>query len=187
MNAIIISKSDKAFSTVVQVLKMCGDFSLVRSESALQARGIVSERRFDVAVIYAETREAQYRELAVTLATLGVGTVFIPAYGIEDPLVALYDFGIQLVGKPVTKLSLYSALKTATGLAIRMEKLAEENANLKNRILTLKAVCKAKCILVGRGMTENEAHKEIERISMETRRSRLETANEIIERNNGIQ
>ncbi len=187
MNAIIVSKSDKAFSAIVQTLRTCGSFSLVRSENAVQARSIVNDRRFDIAVIYAETREMQYRELATAFAESGVGTVFIPSCGVDDSIMGLYDLGIQIVGKPVTRLSLYGAIRTATGLAYRMEKLAVENANLKNQIITLKAVSRAKCILVGRGMTEDEAHKEIERISMETRRSRLETANEIIERNNGIQ
>ena len=183
MNALIVSSSDKVFATVAAVLRICGDYSLARADNARQAREFALGRRFDIAVVVADGRDAECRDVAVSLSENGCGTVYVPAGGIDDGMIGMYDSGVQLVGKPVTRMSLYGAVKTAAWLSRKMEKLASENASLKERIATVTAAGRAKCLLMERGMTEQEAHREIERRAMDERRTRLEVASDIIERN----
>lgn len=189
MNALIITTSDKTFLAVTQVIKLCGNYGIVRTGGLTQARELAGRRRFDIAVICPETRDAGYREVAETLSASGCGTVFIPPSGIDDSIASLYDCGVQLVNKPITRGTLYGAIRSAAGFTRRLAELTRENARLKDKLETERRVSKAKCLLIERGMTEDEAHKEIERSAMEQRRTRLETASGIIEKmertNNG--
>lgn len=182
MNALIMAKSDKAFMTVVRVLKMCGNYGLVRTDNISQARVLVNEQRFGIAIICADSRDPAYTEIAETLSDTGCGTVLITSSGVDGDLLGLYDCGVQIVSPPLTTLALFGAVKTAKGITEKLLRLAEENAALKKKLETLKAVSKAKCILIEGGMTEEEAHKEIERSAMEQRKTRLEIACDIIER-----
>ncbi len=182
MNALIVAKSDKAFMSVVHVLKMCGHYGLVRADNISQARVLISERRFGIAVVCADSRDSVFGEMAGTLSDAGCGTVLITTGGAEGDILPLYDRGVQIVAPPLTTLSLYGAIKTAQGISEKLLRLAEENVALKKKLETLKAVSTAKCLLIERGMTESEAHKEIERSAMEQRKTRLEIANDIIER-----
>lgn len=181
MNAFILSSSDKIYAAAVELLKLCGNFRAVRADNITQARILTGQRSFGIAVINADSSEADYRDIAFRLAENCVGTVFIPKNA-TDGLLELYDRGIFVVaGKPVTKAGLYVAIRGALGVSYRYEKLLEENMRLKERIETLKTTCRAKCILVQSGMTEEEAHREIERIAMTTRRSALDVARQIID------
>ncbi len=181
MNAFIFSSSDKVYSAAAELLKLCGNFRTARAETLTQAKILIGQRAFGIAVINADSSEADYRDIALRLAENCVGTVFIPKNS-DDGLAELYDSGVFVVtGRPVTKAGLYTAIRAALGVSYRYEKLLEENARLKARIEALKITCRAKCILVQSGMTEDEAHREIERIAMTTRRTALDVARQIID------
>ncbi len=182
MNALIVAKSDKAFMNVVRVLKMCGNYGLVRTDNISQARVLVSERRFGMAIICADSRDPAYTQIAEALSNEGCGTVLVTSGAVDGDLLMLYDYGVQIVSPPITTLSLFGAIKTAKGITEKLLMLTAENVELKKKLETLKAVSKAKCILIESGMTEEEAHKEIERSAMEQRKTRFEIACEIIER-----
>lgn len=182
MNALIITQSDKAFLAVVQVLKLCGNYEIVKTQSLTQARALAGQRLFEVAVVCPDTRDSGWRELSAALSESGCGTVFVPPAGVDDSLLYLYDCGVQLVGKPVTRTALYGAIKSAAGAARRIAALIIENAALREKLETVRRVSKAKCLLIEGGMTEEEAHKEIERKAMENRCTRLEIANDIIDK-----
>ena len=85
--------------------------------------------------------------------------------------------------RPLTKATLFIALRCALGIAYGYEKLRLENSELKERLEALRVVSRAKCILARRGMTEDEAHKEIGRRAMNARRTKTDIAKEIIEGN----
>lgn len=181
MNALILSSSDRIYSAATELLGLCGNFRFARAENVTQARILAGQRSFGIAIVNADSSEADYRGIALKLAENCTGTVFIPKRA-DDGLTELYDGGVFVAaGKPLTKAELYVAIRAALGVYYRYEKLLEENERLKARIETLKITSRAKCILAGRGMTEAEAHKEIERIAMSTRRTALDVAREIIE------
>lgn len=181
LNALILSSSDKIYAAATELLRLCGNFRTARAENITQARILTGQRTFGIAIINADSSESGYRDIALRLAENCVSTVFIPK-GADDGLTELYDSGIFVVaGKPITKAGLYVAIRGALGVSYRYEKLLEENARLKEKLETLKITSRAKCILEQSGMTEEEAHREIERIAMTTRRSALDVARQIID------
>ena len=180
MNVLVLSSSDKVFSAAAQLLALCGGHRALRACDVLQARTLIGQREFGAAVIYGDGPAAELRDICLTLAENCVGTAFLP-HG-EAPG-ELYDSGVIVAERPLTKATLYVALRAALGIAYGYERLRRENADLKRRLEILKTVSRAKCILASRGMTEEEAHAEIERRAMNERRSKTDIANEIIEGN----
>ena len=64
----------------------------------------------------------------------------------------------------------------------RLAVLRAENAKLLDKLAQLRLVDRAKCYLIEKkGMTETEAHRLIEKNAMDTRRSRGEVAQELLE------
>lgn len=161
---------------------MCGAYSLVRADGVTRAKATVGQRSFDLAVVCADSRDAEYRELAETLARSGCGTVFVLPGEPDDGVMRLYDEGVQVVIRPITTAALYGAVRTAQVMTERLAKLYAEIALWKNKAETARVVGTAKCLLVERGMTEDGAHKEIERLAMEKRKTGADIAKDIIER-----
>lgn len=182
MNVLIVSSSDKVYSAALQILSYCGNHRALRASTVQQARALIGQREFGAAVVYADSLDSGFRDVCLMLAEDCVGTVFVPRSD-NDELYELYDSGVLVAERPLTKATLYVALRAALGVAYRYEKLRRENADLKERLETLRIVSRAKCILAYGGMTEEQAHKEIERRAMCERRTKKDIAKEIIEGN----
>ena len=100
------------------------------------------------------------------------------------------EFGHELGTAAVEKTDAVVILLAKTGTAEqiaasnykRLAVLRTENAKLLDKIAQLRLVDRAKCYLIEKkGMTETEAHRLIEKGAMDTRRSRGEVAQEILE------
>lgn len=184
MNVLILSSSDKVYSAALQLLSVCGIHKALRAHTVQQAKVLMGRMEFGAAVVYADSLDGGFRDVCIALAENCVGTVFVPK-GDGDEIFELYDRGVLVAERPLTKATLYVALRAALGVAYRYEKLLRENAGLKQRLEELRVISRAKCILAYGGMTEEQAHKEIERRAMCERRTKTDIAKEIIEGNDG--
>ena len=95
------------------------------------------------------------------------------------------DDGIMVVEKP-TSISLFEAvLRMAEIASVKLARLEKENLRLRHRLEEAKTVGTAKCLLVDKeGLSEPQAHRYIEKLAMDSRRSRLLVAQEIVGRYN---
>ena len=97
-----------------------------------------------------------------------------------------HELGTAAVEKTDAGVILLAKTGTAEQIAAsnykRLAVLRTENAKLLDKIAQLRLVDRAKCYLIEKkGMTETEAHRLIEKGAMDTRRSRGEVAQEILE------
>ena len=91
------------------------------------------------------------------------------------------EFGHEL-GKPFTGAQFRQAVQIAASSYKRLAVLRTENAKLLDKIAQLRLVDRAKCYLIEKkGYTETDAHRLIEKRAMDTRMSRGEVAQEILE------
>ena len=94
----------------------------------------------------------------------------------------LQDFGVLVLAKPFTGAQFRQAVQTAASSYKRLAVLRTENAKLLDKIAQLRLVDRAKCYLIEKkGYTETDAHRLIEKRAMDTRMSRGEVAQEILE------
>jgi len=94
----------------------------------------------------------------------------------------LQDFGVLVLAKPFTGAQFRQAVQIAASSYKRLAVLRTENAKLLDKIAQLRLVDRAKCYLIEKkGYTETDAHRLIEKRAMDTRMSRGEVAQEILE------
>lgn len=82
--------------------------------------------------------------------------------------------------KPFNADQLRIAVDLAIHRFIEISNLQDENAKLKDALETRKLVDKAKGLLIGKGMTEPEAYRKMQKIAMDKRKSMKEVAEAII-------
>lgn len=94
------------------------------------------------------------------------------------------EFGHELCSSAVEKTDAGVVLlaKAAAASNHRLQLLRQENARMQEKIAQVRLVSHAKCCLVEREqMSEDAAHRYIEKRAMDTRRSRAEIAQEILD------
>lgn len=92
------------------------------------------------------------------------------------------DAGVVLLSKPFSNTLFLQAIHLAAASNHRLQLLRQDNARMQEKIAQVRLVSHAKCCLVEREqMSEDTAHRYIEKRAMDTRRSRAEIAQEILD------
>jgi response regulator NasT len=84
------------------------------------------------------------------------------------------------VVKPFTRADIVPAMTLAAARYAEATALAAEVADLSERLETRKVVDRAKGILIGRGMTEAEAFRKLQKVAMDKRKTLREVAEAIV-------
>ena len=111
------------------------------------------------------------------------GVILLAKTGTAEQIAdKLQDFGVLVLAKPFTSAQFRQAVQIAASSYKRLAVLRTENAKLLDKIAQLRLVDRAKCYLIEKkGYTETDAHRLIEKRAMDTRMSRGEVAQEILE------
>jgi len=82
--------------------------------------------------------------------------------------------------KPFTKADILPAMQIAISRFSESRQLAEEVADLKERLVTRTLVDRAKAVLIDRGMREPEAFRRLQKMSMDRRMSLKQVAEAVL-------
>lgn len=89
--------------------------------------------------------------------------------------------GVLVLPKPLTKQVLCQAARLLQTAQLRVKALAKENRLLRTKLEESRTISRAKCLLIEKlGMHEPDAHRYIEKIAMDTRKTRYEVAVRIL-------
>ena len=89
--------------------------------------------------------------------------------------------GVLVLAKPFSGVAFRQAVHMAAASSRRLMMLQAENDKLHEKMMQLRLVSRAKCLLIEtHGMTEAEAHRYIEKEAMNSRRTREQVAEEIL-------
>lgn len=108
--------------------------------------------------------------------------VLLTAYNQKELIEESTSIGVYgYLVKPINECEVYPALKVVVGKWLGIQKLKEENADLKDKLEKRKIVEIAKGILMDRyDMKERDAYRRIQGLSMEKRLDMIEIAKSII-------
>ncbi|WP_213950646.1 ANTAR domain-containing response regulator [Tepidanaerobacter syntrophicus] len=108
--------------------------------------------------------------------------VLLTAYHHTELIEASTAIGVfGYLVKPIKEDELYPALRVAVSKWEGMQKLKEENVDLKNKLEKRKIIEKAKGVLMDKyDMKEKDAYRKIQKMSMEKRTDMIEIAKSII-------
>lgn len=151
--------------------------------SAPDAGNTLDATPYDLVLLVSPLEGALGDALAKTLTEKSSATVIILApLEIADRMrEKVAGKGIFVVDIPLKKQELLDTLKAAAVSSERIRSLFSENASLKKQLAEVKLIEHAKVLLVEcLKLSEDQAHKYLEREAMELRQSRVEVAKRVI-------
>lgn len=154
-------------------------------KTAGEARRIMIERVFDLLVINAPLSD----ENGVRLASDVIGSkanqvILMVKREYADEIAAkVEDYGIFTVEKPLSHAAFWLALKMTSAAFNRTRSFIDENDRLRKSLADIRLVNRAKCLLIEKlGLTEEEAHREMEKLAMNERIEKVTLAERIIKK-----
>jgi len=180
---LIISYTPKSVEYLTNILQKASVSDIASVSYAGEARRILIENDFDVCIVNAPLPDETGIGLARDIAAKNLSQVIlIVKSDLFDEVSSKVDkYGVITITKPNSKIMLWNALKLASAANRWVKDLREENRKLVQRIEDMRVVDRAKCILISHlSMTEAEAHRYIEKQSMNRRLPKRKIAEEIL-------
>lgn len=182
--ALIVSAGNNANEYLAKHMAELGYTRPVMAASGGEARRQIDTKDFEVIIINAPLPDEFGHELGTdTVTKTDAGVILLAKAATADQIAdKLQAFGVLVLGKPFTGAQFRQAVQIAASNYKRLAVLRTENAKLLDKIAQLRLVDRAKCYLIEKKhYTETEAHRLIEKLAMDTRRSRGDVAREILE------
>ncbi len=182
-SALIVSYTDKNSEPIAKMLKTLSVKKISTAKTCGEARRKMLERHFDLYIINSPVHNESGEDLAAEIISNDISQVvfFVKSEMYDYMSEKLELSGIITVAKPINKSVLYSSLKLSKAVYFRMKALNKKTTKLTKKLEDVKVVSRAKFVLISHlGMSEAQAHKHIEKNSMDMRKSRREVAENIL-------
>ena len=182
-SALIASHSDKSIVFFTEMLDEAAFDQIVTTRSCGELRRVLLERDFDLVIINAPLSDESGEGLARYITSKGVSQVILIVRSdhFDDISAVCEDDGVMVIARPISRAAFWSALKLAKATQSRLKRMQTENSRLKQKIEDIRIVDRAKYILISHlTMSEQEAHRYIEKQAMDRRTSKRLIAEGII-------
>ena len=155
---------------------------LVPAKTAGEVRRLTMDRNVDLVILNAPLKDEFGVQLAQDLAENNLGVLLLTGSDVSEQVsYRVEQFGVITLAKPTTKQSLYITLRALTALRSKLLQMEQKTKALQQKVADIHTVNHAKWLLIRHdSMTENEAHRFIEKQAMDMRLSRREVAESII-------
>ena len=152
------------------------------AKTAGEVRRLTMDRSVDLVILNAPLKDEFGIQLAQDLAESNLGVLLLAGNDVfEQVSYRVEQSGVITLAKPTTKQSLYIALRALTALRSKLLQMEQKTKALQQKVADIHTVNHAKWLLIQHdNMTENEAHRFIEKQAMDMRLSRREVAESII-------
>ena len=152
------------------------------AKTAGEVRRLTMDRSVDLVILNAPLKDEFGIQLAQDLAENNMGVLLLTGSDVfEQVSYRVEQSGVITLAKPTTKHSLYIALRALTALRSKLLQMEQKTKALQQKVADIHTVNHAKWLLIQHdNMTENEAHRFIEKQAMDMRLSRREVAESII-------
>lgn len=181
--ALLVSKPTQAVKTLCALMEensyIVGDV-VADSKSAQE---LACDTKYDVVVINAPIEDENGVELAVNISRNTVCGVILLVQADKASYIGkkVIDYGVVVVSKPINRMLFKQSLGVVRAAKKRYAGLSEENERLKSSLEEVKIINRAKFLLMQYlSLSEDRAHKYIEKQAMDMRISRVEVARQIL-------
>ena len=159
------------FHTSLRELLPSGRYNPVHSAfDAAEARRRILESRYDIIVISAQLRDEFCTHLAQHFAeNSGAGILLLvkPEY-YSDVSAQVTPLGVLTLAKPTSPQLMLQCMELLCGTRERLRRMEQKSASIEDKMAEIRLVNRAKWVLIERqGMSEQDAHRYIEKQAMD--------------------
>lgn len=182
-STLIVSSNEK-FNQVLASIMPPDEFSCEVVGNVGEGRRALLERDYDIVIINTPLPDEFGVNFAIdTGADTNSGVLLcINADLFEEVTDKCEEYGVLTISKPTSRQIVKQSLKLLEATRRRLHRMEKKNASFEEKLAEIKEINRAKWLLIENlNMSENDAHKYIERSAMDTRRPKIDIAREIIE------
>ena len=159
------------FHTSLRDLLPAGRYDPVHSAfDAAEARRRILESRYDIIVISAPLRDEFGTHLAQHFAeNSGAGILLLvkPEY-FSDVSAQVTPLGVLTLEKPTSPQLMQQCMELLCGTRERLRRMEQKSASIEDKMAEIRLVNRAKWVLIEKqGMSEQDAHRYIEKQAMD--------------------
>ena len=182
-SVLIVTASDSFVSSVMPLLPVTDYWPVTTVRSVSEARRRIVETDFDIVLINAPLPDDFGMRLAIDICTnSGAGVLLMVKSDLFNDIYAkVVSYGVITLSKPTNLQMVAQNLRILCATRERMRQMEAKQATVEEKIEEIRLVNRAKWLLIEcLSMTEPEAHRYIEKQSMDERISKRKVAENII-------
>lgn len=182
-NILIVSSSNKSRELLINIAKESGSYDIHSTGNSSECKNLIREVIFDLIIINSPLSDDMGENLVMFINEKTDASIILIAK--TDYKNIIYDkmekLGVFIVEKPLNKIIFMKVINLALVYRKKFQNLLEENKKLEIKINEVKLVNRAKLTLMQYlRMSENEAHRYIEKQAMDLRITKFEVAKNIL-------
>lgn len=182
-SVLIVTASDTFADSIMPLLPITDYWPVTTVHSISEARRRIVDTAFDIVLINAPLPDDFGMRLAVDICTnSGAGVLLLVKNDhFNDIYAKVVSYGVITLSKPTNMQMVAQNLRILCATRERMRQMEAKQATVEEKIEEIRLVNRAKWLLIEcLSMTEAEAHRYIEKQSMDMRLSKREVAENII-------
>lgn len=179
----MVSYSEQSSESLSVLLKNEGYSQVCVAKISDEAYALSLNDEFDLICINAPLSGENGIELSKHFAhtTRSCVVIIVPQRNSDYVNDALTKHGVLVIAKPVNKHLFHHYLQFTECFKRRMLSVVEENEKLKHMVEDMKVINRAKLLLITcLNMSEEQAHRYLEKQAMDLRTSKLQIAKQVI-------
>lgn len=186
MDSVLIVSNTSATMLIISSLLQSQAFNrIVTTQDGAEARRYLLDGDFDLVIIDTPLLNEFGDDVALHAASQNASGVVlvVEQERLDDVSSRVEDEGVFVLPKPISPELFYQAVKLLSASRLQIMQVEAENQRLQKKLEETRLVGKAKCLLIERlHMTEEEAHRSIEKQAMDSRQNRAAVAETILRR-----
>ena len=178
-SVLLVSRDSKIVSQISAFL-VPPLFELTTTSDFNEARRLATERSFNI--IIADSGDGYDTDFAINIAdSYSTILLLVPNEHFDEISYRVEGYGILTITKPFEPFYLYNMMKIAIAVQYKVQVLSSQTTKLKVKMEEIKLVNRAKMLLMSNmNMSEQEAHRYIEKEAMDRGMKRTAISEEII-------
>ena len=179
-HSVLVVTKDSRLSQSISAMLMPPLFETEVLSDFNEARRRVSERLYNIILVdYSEGEGADFAvDAAEALSTI---LLLTPPSLFEEVSYRVEGYGIIAITNPFDQFYFYNMIKAAIAVQYKVQVLSSQTTKLKVKMEEIKQVNRAKMLLMqNMNMSEQEAHRYIEKEAMDRGMKRIAISEEII-------
>lgn len=181
---LLVCSSEKGTKVYTDNLKSMGYVHIDTEGNGGAARRRLVQENYSMVLIDTPLKDEFGSELAIKVSEVGNSGVILVVKSENSDMIAakVEEYGVFTIPKPFAKTTFHQGIKFVFTSLKRFSALKNEQNKLLKKVDDIKKIDRAKCLLIQYNkMTEDEAHRYLEKQAMDSRLSRREVADKIIE------
>lgn len=178
-SVLLVSRDSKIVSQISAFL-VPPLFELTTTSDFNEARRLATERSFNI--IIADSGDGYDTDFAINVAdSYSTILLLVPNEHFDEISYRVEGYGILTITKPFEPFYFYNMVKIAIAVQYKVQVLSSQTTKLKVKMEEIKQVNRAKMLLMqNMKMTEQEAHRYIEKEAMDRGMKKTAISEEII-------